>query len=441
MACNWAVWVFVVALATSACVAQDNAVRPEDKWPAVDRYVSPDGKPDATGERNDPWDLASALSGERPTGPGFTIWLRGGVYRDPNRHPSSEGFRVNLVGAPERPIVIRACKGERATIDGGLLVKTPTADVWFQDIEMIVSEVLASERVFKMGANGQPEGAAWPPGGVYCLSGERCKFISMVVHHSTSRGIVFWESSRDMEAHACIVYETGYRTPEGRAVGGSLTLRNIEGEKWLTDNVVFDAWGGTISSYGTQQAHGNNLRVIGNTVIVTRPYRDAPIAFNVGTPMMDLRLEDNVFWNTTCYVSLRQGSEKHVAERNTVIDGRFWIGRAPEQSVRDNRLVPPDVRPEKPEAILRPNRYDKGRAVVTVINWTHAESVPLDPGNFLKDGDAFDIRDVRDVYGAPVVKGTYAGKPIPLPMQKHPKALADFHDVGAFVLVKDPPGR
>ena len=85
---------------------------------AAEWYVSPKGAPDGKGTREAPWDVASALSGKPAVKPGDTIYLLGGTYR---RRPK-ELFEVHLVGAEGKPIHVRPAPGERAVIDGGLLV-------------------------------------------------------------------------------------------------------------------------------------------------------------------------------------------------------------------------------------------------------------------------------------------------------------------------------
>ena len=68
---------------------------------ASDFYVSPNGSPDAPGDSDHPWDLATALAQPSSVAPGDTIWLRGGTYRGT--------FTANLNGTAAAPIVVRAC--------------------------------------------------------------------------------------------------------------------------------------------------------------------------------------------------------------------------------------------------------------------------------------------------------------------------------------------
>ncbi len=58
--------------------------------------------------------------------------------------------------------------------------------------------------------------------------------------------------------------------------------------------------------------------------------------------------------------------------------------------------------------IIRPNKYEKGRANIVVWNWQKNNSVTLDLSTSgLVDGDKFEIRDAQNYFGTPVVNGTY----------------------------------
>src|SRR5688500_4396597 len=104
--------------------------------PAETRYVAPNGTPGGDGSRTAPWDIESTLAGQRGVKPGDTVHLLAGTYR---RRPK-EQFEVKLAGAENQPLRVRAAPGERATIDGGLLVLEGSTHLWIQDLEILVSE-------------------------------------------------------------------------------------------------------------------------------------------------------------------------------------------------------------------------------------------------------------------------------------------------------------
>ncbi len=68
-----------------------------------------------------------------------------------------------------------------------------------------------------------------------------------------------------------------------------------------------------------------------------------------------------------------------------------------------------------PEIFVRPNLYERGRAHIIVYNWNNNSSVTVDLGTAgLALGDNYEIRDVQNFFGSPVLSGTYSGVPIQL---------------------------
>ena len=65
---------------------------------------------------------------------------------------------------------------------------------------------------------------------------------------------------------------------------------------------------------------------------------------------------------------------------------------------------------------MRPNRYEAGRATIIIYNWGSLSSVPVSIGSVLNTGDAYNIWNVQDIFGGPVVTGTYQGGTISIPM-------------------------
>ena len=70
-------------------------------------------------------------------------------------------------------------------------------------------------------------------------------------------------------------------------------------------------------------------------------------------------------------------------------------------------------RPTGVKVFLRPNKYEAGRAHITVINWDLNDTASLDlSGTGLTVGQAFEIRDAQNYFGTPLVTGVYAGNPV-----------------------------
>ena len=67
------------------------------------------------------------------------------------------------------------------------------------------------------------------------------------------------------------------------------------------------------------------------------------------------------------------------------------------------------------DIIVRPNRYEPGRALVTCWNWDGAATLNVDLSGVLKSGDQFEIHHVFDIFGPPIVSGTYNGSSVSIP--------------------------
>ena len=66
---------------------------------------------------------------------------------------------------------------------------------------------------------------------------------------------------------------------------------------------------------------------------------------------------------------------------------------------------------------VRPNTYEAGRANIVIYNWDLRSNVQVDlSSSGIKTGDAYQIRDGENFFGAPVVSGTYNGQPVTIPM-------------------------
>ena len=80
--------------------------------------------------------------------------------------------------------------------------------------------------------------------------------------------------------------------------------------------------------------------------------------------------------------------------------------------------------PTAPKVVVRPNAYEPGRANIVVYNWGAQSSIAVNVLGLLTAGDAYEVRNVQDFYGAPVTQGTYSGGgTIAIPMGGVPAPL------------------
>jgi hypothetical protein len=76
-------------------------------------------------------------------------------------------------------------------------------------------------------------------------------------------------------------------------------------------------------------------------------------------------------------------------------------------------------RPTGIKVSLRPNRYEAGRANIVIYNWDLANNVTVDLSLAgLANGQVYEIRNVQNYFGAPVLTGTYnsAAPAVSIPM-------------------------
>ena len=72
--------------------------------------------------------------------------------------------------------------------------------------------------------------------------------------------------------------------------------------------------------------------------------------------------------------------------------------------------------PTEPRVFVRPNRYESGRANIVVYNWTSQATVPVDLSGIVQVGNHYQVQNVQDFFGAPVLSGTYGGGLVNIPM-------------------------
>lgn len=407
-------------------------------------YAAPTGSRAGDGSERRPWDLATALAGGGPSGrkvqPGDTVWVRGGTY--------AGAFRATVAGREGAPVVIRVVPGERAMIDGAgarrstLYVTGAYSTFW--GLELTNSN--PQRTTTQLGSDFRPN--------VVVPAAAHTKFINLIVHDG---GVAFYTEPKfaDVEIAGCIIYNNGWEGPD-RGHGHALYLKNFTGPLVARDNVMFNQYGYGVHAY-TNSGTGKLINI---TI-------EENIAFNNGSlstardlaPNLLLGGADyaagNVVRNNILYYSpvlrtagtnamigwktLRNGDV--IVENNYLVGGSpmvefgFWAaarvsnntlirtGRgapivrrdaaAPGQIWRDNGEPPT---PTRTRVVVRPNRYEQGRAHVVVFNWGRDTAATVDVSGVLAPGDRYDVRNVQDLFGAPVVSGTVSGSSITVPL-------------------------
>jgi hypothetical protein len=99
-------------------------------------------------------------------------------------------------------------------------------------------------------------------------------------------------------------------------------------------------------------------------------------------------------------------------------------------------------KPSSQWVYVRPNKYEPGRANITIFNWPKAATVAVDLSTALSAGDMYEVRDVQNWYATtPVLTGTYSGGTVSIPMTGLTKGafISGPHtapELGTFVVMK-----
>lgn len=442
---------------------------------AEEFHAAPTGTEKGVGTRDQPWDLATALSAIERVKPGDTLWLHGGTYRG--------GFTSQLAGTVEQPIIVRGAAEERVTIDtrprdekDNALFAIQGSDVIFRDFEVTCSDPLRETKL----------AGSWPEDirrGSIHVRGSRISLVNLVVHELES-GFGFWSEGEGGEISGCLIYNNGWQGPD-RAHGHAIYAQNAKGTKKLKDNIIFHQFGYGIHVYGSEKASLKGFEIDGNICFengaLSKNGDRAPgIMVGGASPAERIVVRDNVVygsgirlgypWGTMSEDVLCTGNyceglvvrdfRKAVVNHNTIVahssavilegegklqlsgyqwsendfyitDGRwgdFAIvengksrGLTFEEWQKETNLATKSHftkgSPNKLLVIIRPNPHQPGRANIAVLNPAELAEVELDFTSFLKPMQQFRIVSVKDFYGPSLVEGTFDGKLVRLPMK------------------------
>jgi len=381
---------------------------------ANDVYAAPDGSSQNDGSHDRPIDLATALSSTSPAHPCDTVWLRGGTYHG--------AFTSGLSGREGAPVMVRQMPGERATIDSApsneSALSVNGAYVWFWGVEITNSDPQRTST----------DTASWPSDlkratGVM-VHGSHLKFIDMVVH-DMSRGFEIGGDAIDVEVYGSLIFYNGWENPQHVGNGSAIDTYNRVGARRLADNIIFDQFSQGISAYSSSTVV--NLKLEGNilfnngslsktfgrdiligggggaqapTLLGNMTYGGAQTAIGYGSGCTEARIESNYLASTVPLI---------LTKCDGVVKGNTFVGTVGSLST----AYPDNTYDPKPPAgvvvLSRRNEYEPGRANIGVYNWDKKADIDLDLSESgLASGDAYEIRDAKNFFGAPLAKGTWA---------------------------------
>jgi hypothetical protein len=420
---------------------------------AANYYVAPNGSSSNDGSLAHPLDLKTALSSSSPALPGDTIWLRGGTY--------AGNFTSVLNGTAAAPIIVRQYPGERATLDGA---PSPTAGTliikgsytWYWGFEVMNSYPDRNSGTSSRGPGINQFGAY-------------TKLINLVVHDNLD-GIETWSGVTEGEVYGNVIFNNGAQS-SGIGAGHSIYAQNDVGTKHLIDNVMsnsynfgihiytengsinyFDVEGNIAFNHGVLASSSSYKAnyLIGGSQVAQLPKvlsnygyypwgsqgRNGDLGY--GTACNGLDMEGNYFAG---------GTSLKVNCTNSTVSGNSLYGSISSSiiSAYPNNTYSTS-KPTGTQVVVRPNKYEPGRANVAIYNWGLQSQVSVDlSGVGLKSGDTFEIRDAANFYGPLVTSGTYNGSPVVIGMLARTEAIpigtsspapSTGPEFGAFVVLK-----
>jgi hypothetical protein len=413
-----------------------------DREKGAPLFVSVDGKESNAGTKDAPCDIASALGGAHAIAPGSTLWLTGGVYKNPKRGDNDYFTLTNLKGTAEKPIHISAVRGERVVLDGGLLAQTPLEHVWVWDLEIVTSENFTQPRVTQTA--GSNVSFNRPAGGLNIMGGKHCKYIDLIIRDNTNGGCGFWTPAEDSDLYGCIIYDNGTAGPD-RTHGHCVYAQNKDGTK-IISNCIFSVakeYGCySMHAYGSSKAFVQNFIVEQNITYDCEGSNHAPFLVGGGTTDFNIVVRNNLLngcselnvgahtkANQDCTVTGNfivngdlkiQKYDTANVSGNHVINGVFTPTDVKTLNAKENTVVP--KAPDAPVIFVLPNAYDAGRAHVAIYNFKNEASVRVDVSTVAKSGH-FRLLDPKDYFGKPVLEGDIADGRITVPMKGSFRAL------------------
>jgi len=477
---GWARWALGWSLLLASCAQQD-VVKARPGGPGISTplpagpefYASPSGSASGDGSLSKPWDLQTALNQPTPVTPGSTIWLRGGRYTGGS---DRAGFRSNLTGTGDAPIVVRQVPGERAIVTNSLDVRGSYA--WFWGFEVTSARQAATGTDYEYLVK------------VHAGVGNR--FINLVIHDGPSSGVAsftpLYTTATQLTIYGCLIYNNGthFNLDHGLYLQSDVATGTVT----VTDNIVFNnqAFGlhvysapanGRLSGFDIE---GNVL--FGNGSISAPVNRNNEVLIGGTPPANDIVVRNNFTYREAVsgfspykvaaeigYIDGSKANGDVVLENNYFIGG-FYINRWSSGTVRGNLVYDyagpmvltdssvsgptwSDNRfygvatlsnwqhvPNAPAVfatwvaqtgltgpgsyagsgappnlvVVRPNQYEAGRANIVAYNWEQQSTVSVDLSTVLSAGDRYVVRNVQDFDRTPVASGTYQGGSVQLPM-------------------------
>lgn len=421
------------------------------RTPNVAVYAAPTGTASGPGSIAAPWDLTTALSCALP---GDTVWLRGGVY--------GGAFATVLDGTPAAPILFRQYPGERATIDGTLRADGSYLTFWGFEIMQSAPSTYGLQANTNAGRfinltvhDAGTEGISfWTPGENSELYG--CVVYNNGTHDNLDHGVYVHNETGTKRIAGNVFFDNFARGIQVYASSNNRLIRGVD----VDSNVSFN--NGAISTdVGSRQ----NLVISAQVPTSDMIARDNLLYFSPGEDGIQFRLGNvdaannrsiaidsnyavggaaglamRLPWAQAAVIGnvLVGDATTSVVSTGGNVSGYQWAGNTYYRDSTSAAWLQNDVAypfaawrgatglgatdqaittsPGSTKVVVLPNSYEPGRAFVVVYNFALQASVDVDLSGVLSASSPFTIRNVQDVFGTPVVSGTYGGGTVSIPM-------------------------
>ena len=443
---------------------------PPDTTPSAPRaghYASPSGTSAGDGTVARPWDLKTAFAGAGGRiQPGDTLWLRGGRYMGP--------FVSTLMGSPSAPIIVRQYPGERATLDNmstsEVTLKAASQWVWYWGFEtqnsypsrqvfrpncvypskannkfinLVIHDCQVGMSFSNESQNSEVYGAIiYNSGyvgsdrthghGIYTKNdGTTPKIIrDNVVFNSFRNGIQVYTDAGSGQLRGIDVVGNTFFNNGVLSSNSSASSNILIGGKEVADRIVASRnmtyYSPAIANRSVRLGYSNTLEngsltftdnyiVGGGPLLDVGFWRQATVArntFAASAAMVELRDPTPVGHSWEANTWVRDPASRAWQFGSSLMDYTGWKA-ATGLAANDQATA---LNPTQPQVFVRPNAYEAGRAHIIVYNWSRQGSVSVDLSQVLSPGDVYELRNVQDLWGAPLLSGTYGGGAVNVPM-------------------------
>jgi len=352
-----------------------------------------------TGTVDNPWDLETALASKSVCA-GEHIRLRGGTY--------TGNFTCTLNGGSHtNPVFVESCPGKRAIINGGLDVRG--GYVRIQNLEF-VSPISTRETQLP----GSTPADLMISQGVR-IFGRGIEVVNNVIHDVLGSGINVTTVAADTIVYGNLVCNYGWSGPDrghGHGIYSENPIAN-GGRQIISNNIFFNGFCLGIKIYvqsptpvGSYEVSRN---ICFNANILYRIVGEQAEGWNIYAGQYNSQMRDLDFVENCTYHARRIPSDQNVLGRrdgisNVRLIGNYW----PEGYQNENAEIVEEKdnyfgsvgAPVGNRVFVRPNKYQPGRANVTIYNEAEAESVSIDLSAVtgLQIGDSVIVRNVQDYF-------------------------------------------